>query len=53
MIAGYVEAVSASIGMVIGAAEAVLGATASFWLIGIKQNSPEDIASGLRTFGGR
>lgn len=53
IIAGGVEPVSASVGMVIGAVEAVLGAAAFAWLGDIKQNSPEDIASGLRTFGGR
>ena len=52
-IAGGAEPVSASVGMVIGAVETALGAATSFWLGDIKENSPEDIASGLRTFGGR
>ena len=41
MFAGAAEAASVSSGMVIGIAEAALGAAAPFWLGGVKQNSSE------------
>ena len=53
VIAGATWAILGAAGMVIGAVEAALGAAAPFWLGDAKQNSPEDIASELRTFGGR
>lgn len=47
------EATSGTVGVVAGVVEVALGAAVPFWFGDIKQNSPEDIASGLRTFGGR
>ena len=41
VVVGGAEAAWGSVGVVAGAVEAVLGAAASFWLGGVKQNSSE------------